>query len=262
MVPTEELEFPLDVAARNGHLEVVRELVDRVGINGCTSAGGESALIEAASLQHANVVAFLCDVDVVDTDGSALGSAVEGKSEECVKLLLRHRGGHGNISAYTYMNIPQRLGLLGSPLACTFCLGGFYSPRIARLLIEAGADTTSDVLVEDNDGDNDGGIVKATPTHLAEMVLRRGLGTDDTTGEDGAEILDGLRLVIRLLHQVSAVHANSWLWPRDFPIVGIGGAAQEKSEKKSTPTIVRMLPPVLKRRATRKPRMLMAALSR
>ena len=68
------------------------------------------------------------------------------------------------------------------------------------------------------------------------------------------EFVGGLKGVIRLLQQVEAVHAVSWLWH-----IETGRPAEGKPQKKSA-SIVRMLS-LLKKRVA-KPRVLLAALSR
>lgn len=82
-----------------------------------------------------------------------------------------------------------------------FEVGSFHSPRIARLFLEAGADTASDVRFEDIDGRvlHDASLVVAT---LALRVW-------ETNEEILHDVVDGLKGVIRLLKQVEAVHAVS-----------------------------------------------------
>lgn len=51
---------PLDTAALDGHLEVKRELVREVGVDGCSEANrGVKALRSAAMEQHLDVIATL-----------------------------------------------------------------------------------------------------------------------------------------------------------------------------------------------------------
>ncbi|CAM9465907.1 unnamed protein product [Pylaiella littoralis] len=84
--------LPLYMAVYDGHQKVVRELVHWYGTDRCTSDGGALALATAASRKHVDIVTFLCDAGVVDTEGVALCAVIEGCSEACVYLLLRRRG--------------------------------------------------------------------------------------------------------------------------------------------------------------------------
>lgn len=144
-LPPVGISLPFDVAAQEGHLGVMHELVQRFGLDGCAREGSIEALEVAAFKNHEDVVAFLCDSGVVDTEGTALCAAVEGRAEACVKPLLVRRGGHVDIDVRAYINISQGRD---SPLLCTIDLGRFHAPRFARLLLDNGADTTSKVLFE------------------------------------------------------------------------------------------------------------------
>lgn len=137
------MNLPLDVAAQEGHLGVVRELVQWFGVDGCCDTeGGIEALHAAAFMNHVHVVAFLCDSGVVDTDGTSFCAAVEGRATECVKLLVRRRGGHVGIDARAYINIAKGRD---SPIMATFDMGRGCAPRMARFLLDQGADTTTHV---------------------------------------------------------------------------------------------------------------------
>ena len=230
--------FPLDVAAQEGHLPVVRELVQKFGINGCTSGGGMDALEAAAFEGHADIVAFLCDFGVVDNEGLAFCSAVEGKSRACIDLLLERRGGNEGMDATAYLNIAEGND---SPLLCTFHIGGCAATRMARFLLDNGANTTQKVTFHLNAL----GTVKATPLVAAILTFNH---AENRTG------FDGLKGVIRLLHQVDAVHAMSWRWPSNTNRTK-GGKREEKSA-----AIGRMLP-LMKMRAGR-PKVLLGALCR
>ncbi|CBJ32087.1 EsV-1-199 [Ectocarpus siliculosus] len=83
---------PLDIAAQNGHSDIVRELVEQLGIEGCDpKKGGEPALHVAASDQHVDIMAILTGAGVVDTTGLALIGAAGHGREVSAKFLLRQR---------------------------------------------------------------------------------------------------------------------------------------------------------------------------
>lgn len=225
--------LPLYVAVYNGHLEVVRELVHWYGIDRCTSDGGALVLVAAASRKYVNIVAFLCDAGVVDTEGVALCAAIEGCSEACVHLLLRRQGGNANTGTPAYVNmdhgtLPETYDefvFQKTPLVSTFNLGSFHAPRFARLLLEAGADATSGVRFpcDSDEGEEDEWFI-GTPLDLATSYFRR-----FSPMRVHREMVRGLRGVIRLLRQEEAVHAVSWTWPIDT-----GRSAERASRKKST----------------------------
>ena len=167
--------LPLEMAVRNGHLKVVRELVQRSGIDGCTCGGGALVLVAAASRNHVNIVAFLCDASGIDTEGVTLCAAIEGCSEACVNFLLRRQGGNANTSTCAYVNMAHG-SLLSiyheyvfqeTPLVSTFKLETFHAPRFAHLLLEAGADTTSDVRFPFDSDEGEEEEFVGTPLELA-----------------------------------------------------------------------------------------------
>ncbi|CAN0349896.1 unnamed protein product [Pylaiella littoralis] len=110
--------LPLYMAVYDGHQKVVRELVHWYGTDHCTSDGGALALATAASRKHVDIVTFLCDAGVVDTEGVALCAVIEGCSEACVYLLLRRRG-KANTGTRAYVNMDH--GTLPKPMtnSCT-----------------------------------------------------------------------------------------------------------------------------------------------
>ncbi|CAN0388182.1 unnamed protein product, partial [Pylaiella littoralis] len=248
----------LYMAVYNGHLKVVRELVHWYGTDRCTCDGGALALATAVSRKHVDIVTFLCDAGVVNTEGVALCAAIEGCSEACVYLLLRRQGGNANTGTRAYVNmdhgtLPETYDefvFQETPMVSTFHLGSFHAPRFARLLLEARADATSGIRFpcDSDEGEEDEGFI-GTPLDLATSYFRR-----FSPMRVHREMVRGLKVVIRLLQQEEAVHAVSWLWPIDT-----GRSAERVSRKKST-SIARMLP-LLKRRAA-KPRVLLAAMSK
>jgi ankyrin repeat protein len=228
-----DTNVPLDVASQEGHLPVVRELVQNFGIKGCSFAGGIEALETAAFQGYTHIISFLCDSGVLDDEGTAFCAAVEGRHIECAKLLLQRRGGMTDMDGPAYINIAEGHD---SPLLCTFYNGCCLAPRMARFLIDQGASTTTKVSFHLNSL----GTIQDTPLVAAKMALQH------------AENTAGLRGVVRLLQQVDAIHAVSWLWPSKTVV--------ENKREKKLESVGRMLP-ILRERA-KKPRVLLGALDR
>lgn len=224
--------IPLEAAAGFGHLGVVCELIQQLGIEGCGGAsGGVDALHRASLYQRVDVMTVLMDAGVVDT-GIALVAAAGSGGETSVKFLLKRQEGK-TTDGVGYVN--NTLGLGGStPLLSTINVppGELCYRRIARLLIDDGADTTSAVRVAKGSQV----FFKGTPLAYATTLIRQQKaesGGKDTTEEQRGR-LEGVR---RLLLQVEAVHAVSWLWPSAAHAVD--GAS--RSKRISTP--LRMMLP-------------------
>lgn len=238
------MNFPLDVAAQEGHLGVVRELVQWFGIEGCSNdEGGMEALHAAAFTNHVDVVNFLCDSGVVDTDGSAFCAAVEGRATDCAKLLVQRRGGHVGMDARAYVNIAKGRD---NPIMATFDMGRCLAPRMARFLLDQGVDTTTHVKFHFEKL----GVISDTPVVAAILALRQA----ETFSNIDQGVVDGLKGVIRVMHQLEAVRAVSWCWP------SFADRPTEKKREKKSAAIGRMLP-ILKKRAKR-PSVLLGALAR
>ena len=192
-------------------------------------------------------MASLTDSGVVDT-GQALITAAKYGGEVSVKFLLQQEKGNTK-DLHIYVNACCCLG--NTPLSNGIAGA---SPRTVRLLVDAGADTTSAVRT------TDGGevVFNGTPLALATRYLREKKVKD---GEDATEDqLHQLEAIRRLLLRVKAVHAVSWVWPRGIPskpAVALGGA--RGTTMTSAP--VTLMLPVLRKRA-RRSRVLLAALVR
>ena len=242
---------PLDLASQNGHSGVVRELVQQGGIEGCGGAsGGIDALRLAAMNQHVDIMITLTEAGVVDI-GTALATAAGYHSELSMKFLLQQRKG----DEAAYVNYRSTIGEM--PLLFAIGVGGNSSPspRVARLLVDAGADTTSAVHLTDNHGEVK--LLNVRPLALVSSMLReKKMGGKDAT-EEQLHRLEGIR---RLLLRVEAVYAVSFLWPVDVPSV-ICTTAEGTGRTVATSTLLKMMLPILKRRA-RRPRVLLAALFR
>lgn len=77
-------------------------------------------------MDHVQVVAFLCDSGVVDTDGTVFCAEIEDRAAECVELLVRRRGGHIGMDAPAYTNIAKGRDSL---ITCTFDMGAVVLPE-------------------------------------------------------------------------------------------------------------------------------------
>ncbi len=242
---------PLDIAARNGQFEVVRELVQQVGIEGCGGpSAGVNALRQASIYQYLDIMAVLADAGVVDI-GIALAVAAAHSCEHSAKFLLQRRR-EGDEAAY-YVNARDVRGT--TPLVQAMGVAGFSSPspRIARLIVDAGADIALAARVPNDEGEV---IMTGTPLEFANRMLREKRIAGKAATEGQLHRLEGIR---RLLLRVEAVHAVSFLWPVDVPF--IVGTAEGASRKVATSTPLRRMLPILRRRA-RRPRVLLAALYR
>lgn len=239
--------LPLDTAAQNGRLEVVLELLQRFGVRGCGGvSGGVTALQLAAMHPHLDVMMALTTAGVVDT-GIALIKAASFDHGEVVKFLLRQQDGKPSGKS-AYVNNP-RDPAGRTPLVCNIDVGlnESCSPKVVRLLVDAGADTTSVVHVT-----LERVPIPITPDFLAKLILHQKRVYGKVVSD---EQLHRLQLIRRLLLRVEAVHATSWLWQNAFPRIGLaaGGTAATETESTSTtgPQLRTMLPILMRRARTR-----------
>lgn len=190
----------LDVAAQNGHSDTVSELL-RLGIAVCGSTNrGESALRLAAQNRRLGVMTMLTNAGVVDT-GNALSYATDGGQEQSVKFLLRQEW--ATTAGREYVDHRNKFGL--TPLLLSVWSA---SPRITRLLLDAGADETLPCRDYSRTGEHFG-------TPLAQTI--RSLEKKTHRGERATEEeLHGLGAIRRLLMRVEAVRASSWLWSNNI----------------------------------------------
>lgn len=242
---------PLDVAAEHGHSSVVRELT-RQGVSegGGGASGGVQALQLAAKNQHVDTMAVVADAGVVDT-GAALIIAADYGKEVSVKFLLRQHGGKTTGEA-SYVNSRDPFGR--TALVAAITCGRYIGARIARSLMDAGADTLSALRVTRSPGGEvffDDTPLALTTLNLREMELIRGPATEERWHQ--------LKAIRRLLLQVEAVHAVSWLWPNDTPFV-VREASKDKVEANIAPTPTTAMLPILRRRTARRGMFLAAAL--
>lgn len=241
--------IPLDAAVATGHPEVAYELIRQHGIDGC---GGPSRGVDALCLavqfqpDH-DVLTKLMDAGVVDT-GEALLRAADCGHEASMKLLLqRATGGRAHLNK---IRNPEGV----TPLLFAAGVGTNPSPRIARLLVDAGADVSSVVQLM-----KQGRVVgRDVPLGYALFSLRvKMLGGQGAT-EKQLQRLEGAR---RLLMRVDAVYATSWLWISDAPRPQVAAAAEGAKKPTTKSTSLTVVLPMLRRRAAKRG-MLLAALFR
>ncbi|CAM9298827.1 unnamed protein product, partial [Hapterophycus canaliculatus] len=243
------------VAAGRGHSRVVSEFLRQLGIEACGgSTGGVDALHQAARKQRLNLLEMLAEAGAVDTGGKALAVASEFGREESVKFLLQQKRKTGSEARYVR---DTRDPYGRTPLVCTIDVGAkqLSSPRIARLLIDAGADTESTVRVVDMLGVV---VFNDTPLGVTTDILRHKVvdGEIATVAQ-----LNKLEAIRRLLLTVEAVHAVSWLWAKTPNPPVAAEVFRRTDATPATETPLRMMLPLLQQR-TRKRGVLLAALSR
>lgn len=236
---------PLDMAAQYGHSGVVRELLREHGIRGCAGeTGGIRALRGAAQEQHVGVMAMLAEAGVADAGGQALVVAAEFGCEASVKFLIGLQEKRREADRVAYVS--DTLDPFGrTPVLSSIDVSPerSCSPRIVRMLIDAGAATSAVARITNMLGQVE---FNDTPLGITERILReRKIYGRDAT----AKQLHKLEAVRRLLLRVAAVRAASWLWPRDRSGVLALAGGKGKSAKTETP-LATMLP-VLRQRARR-----------
>lgn len=250
---------PLDIATEYGRPEVVRELVRHCGgIEGCDgSSGGAFALQLAAQRKHVDVVAALTSAGVMDT-GAALVAAAGAGLEASVRALLQQRLTRepGGVGAY----VDNARGPSGATaVLLVIGIAGICSPRILRMLVDVGADTTSSVLIRNKWGDVVG---CSSPMKLVtDSVANRKLGGKQATEDD----LNRLEAVRRLLLRVDAVPATSWLRAKHVAPVDSSTpevAPPPGADASSTTASLMAVQPALRRRAAWHGRLLFAPLFR
>lgn len=232
---------------------MVSHLVQHLGVEGCGGAScGVDALGQAVEEQHVDVMAILADAGVMDT-GTALVTSAKFGREASVKFLLQQRSGE-NSGGRAYVNTCDK-PYGETPLLFAVGYRGCCSPRVVRLLVDAGAETTSIVRVRPRRGIN---VVLWHDTPLAvtsrsiqEKTVYRKVATEDQ--------LNRLEAIHRLLLRVEAVHAVSWLWPGGASSITHAVIRTTTTSTTGTP-LSRML--LILRRRARSPRVLLAPLFR
>lgn len=228
---------PLEFAMSRCYMKIAEDIAKfqpgrRVIVN------NEGALCRAARDNVPEAIRYLFFKEVRDTTGRALCLAIYKRHVECVKALLECPAANSRVGQYIDGARHNGLGWLSSVLH-----GKTPSVKIVRLLVDAGADTTSVIGVQWGTKPP----FASTPVQCLEMAL----DADSTESGIGEAHLGALKCIIRLFQQVPAVHATSWLWPR--------GAARGKRVKKSS--VFALVLPILKRRVAKR-HVLLAALTR
>ncbi|CAM9525075.1 unnamed protein product [Ectocarpus sp. 8 AP-2014] len=226
----------MNVAVQNGHSDVVRKLVQWRGC-GVANAGRQAcqALFFATSEQHVDIMVILTGAGVVDRVGLYLLGAAGSALVASVKFLLRQRYNESTRSVeYSYVNAHDTDGL--TPLAHSIQRCCSHAPRIICLLFDAGADVASAVRVTNSNGQQEysGKPLAVVTSCLREKVLAN--GTPAT--EEHLYRLEAIRRL--LLLQIEAVHAVSWMWASDAPLIGHAG-----------PPLMLMLPTLQRRKQRR-----------
>lgn len=244
---------PLDAAARHGHLAVVTELIERCGIDGCGGAsGGVEALRLAAQKRRIDTMAMLMEAGVVDDMGTALSYSASDGLEASTKFLLQRQqqqqqqnGKTTGGIAYPNKSNPYGINALFSGIVSPF-------PRIVRLLVDVGADTTSALLLK-----GEGRVVRFndTPVAFATKCLREKKFSNTEFTEKDLRRLEAIR---RLLLRVEAIHAVSWLWPNDVHTIACAAQGTTTPAKTASVPLKTMLP-IVRQRPRRRAGVLFAA---
>lgn len=213
----------LDVAAQDGHLETVSLLL-QLGIAVCGGKSrGEGALYLAAQNRHLGVMKMLTDAGAVDT-GKALIHASDSGQEASVKFLLRQWWAAAGLE---YVNYRNKNGL--TPLMLSVWSA---SPRISRLLLDAGAD--ENLLCRDYIRIG-GGFETPLDAATRDVANKTHRGRRATEGE-----WHRLQATRRLLMRVKAVRATSWLWASNIPCTPPTPGKAGGGQTAATPTAQRV----------------------
>lgn len=237
---------PLDMAAQNGHDDVVRELLAWSGLNGCGgSTKGVLALLYASKGGHFATMTTLLDAGVVD-NGEALCATCKFGGEEAVKILLERRA--DDLDEYIRCRAEAGHNTTGlSPISCLFHPTALRpsSRRLMRRLLDAGAETDIDGPILRCRREDRVMIMFQSLGQYADFLIRE---VEDEGGSGAEDKLRGLKGMRSLLLQEDAVHATSWLWGK------MGSGKKTKTKKLST--LVRW------KKGAARPRVLSKALTR
>lgn len=242
---------PLESALSLDSMDIADEIMRCANLDnhlGNVIFKGEEVLQAVAFNDVPGAIPQIFNAGVRDTDGVALCLAVSKRSESCVKALLKQYSDSHFRHAQRYVNGARidGVGWLSHALR-----GDKPSARIVRLLVNAGADTTSTI------GSKWEGrpAFESNPTQCVATALE---ADSKEPGVEEAHLWQ-LKRILQLFHQVPAVHATSWLWPKVSNTPTPTGDGNGKRSQKSG-AVVRMLP-VLRRRGMKR-HVLLASLTR
>ena len=199
---------------------------------------------------------MLTSAGVVDTTGMALHAAASQGRESSVEFLLRQWERNRSDRGAAYLDtVNRRDGT--TPMVCGIGACRSSSPRIARLLIDYGADTASAVRLRDYE-EGCRLFFNDTPLAFTNFKIHEKKTRENSDGERATRRqMHSLEATRRLLMRVEAVHAVSWMWPSSVPSA-THAAVQGTGNITTTPS---PLTPKLWRRVPR-PRVLLAAMFR
>lgn len=222
---------------------MVRHLLQYAGIVGCGGASvGVDALRLAAQFQHVDIMTMLIEAGVANTTKALIIAAGYGRARAIKLILERHGGEAAGLAAYVN-DTKDHLGRTALLSSIDTYGDQSGSSRVVRLLIDAGADTTSAAPFEST-----GNLVvyNDTPLEYASRILHEEAIGGKPTTEEQLNALEGMR---RLLLRVDAVHAVSWSWPSEVSCICHATA----EDSNGTPNTRSMLPTsILGQRARRR----------
>lgn len=243
--------LPLHLAILLGNSEVVREMIHQRGLEGCCGTGSLEALRLAAIRQDVDLMAMLMEAGVVDPGECLVVAAARGSVASVMLLLEQNKGETSGGS--TYVNYRTAVG--STPLMSSIICCETHSPRVARLLVDAGAHTTSPIPIACWVR----GVhvqTRGTPRAVTDFFLREKVILGQPATDEQLHRLEAIR---RLLLQVAAIHAVSWLWSIGIPFIA-HAAERSGMARVASPPLTGMLP-ILRRRIGRRG-VLMSALFR
>lgn len=215
---------PLDIASQTGQTHVVRELL-KLGIKACGGPSrGRDALWTAAQDNHIGVMTLLRDVGVVDKRKGLVQAAGFGR-EAAVRFLLREKK-KAKTTSNAYANSCDEIG---RTVLYRAAWGAF--PRIARFLLDAGADEKTPSQAQLTMGLRL--FFEDTPMALVQRSLDQKMYRFESATEEQLVRLEAIR---RLLLRVDAIRATSWLWYNVVPC--LSQASSDGAKTASTARVV------------------------